>query len=385
MSISIRILAGKLDRGAGSHVYHQELARRLAARGHKISIVCFEAVPGLESVADITEIPLPRYETSAGLWRFAHALQLRHCSRQIAGSSLAPADVVIAGEHLFLKGHAKKFPRTPWIYLAHSLVVDQEIKSYNLSPIAHRVSTWTYTSLQRWAMTNATRTLRFTHQACTALDERYGPSVRARYFVNPMGVELPDLGNRAIDANREVRFLWVGQLIARKRIDIAIDALARLPSRAWRFDVVGAGDCREALEAQVRRLGLEDRVAFHGFQSEPKRFYQAADLLLFPSWLENFPVTMMEAMSNGLPCLAMKGDGVRFHNANSEIVNDGVDGYLAESDDHFGQLLEKLVSQPEGLRAAGVAARAAVERQFTWNQHLDRYEREFSDLLGNVA
>ena len=222
--------------------------------------------------------------------------------------------------------------------------------------------------------------MRFTRVACDALTQRY-PEIRPRFFVNPMATELLPLAARP-PASLPVRLLWVGQLIPRKRIDVALDALAQVASTNWVFDVVGDGVARPELEEQTRRLGLADRVFFHGFQSDPAQWYRRADLLLFPSWLENFPVTMVEAMSHGVACLAMRGDGVRYHTANAEIVEHGRDGFLADSDEDFGRLLAELLERPQQLRTAGDAARDTVTRLYTWDRHLDRLEELFAELAG---
>jgi glycosyltransferase involved in cell wall biosynthesis len=208
---------------------------------------------------------------------------------------------------------------------------------------------------------------------------RYGRLVRSPFFVNPMGTDLPEPQARSAPSG-PVRLLWVGQLIARKRIEVALSALATVPHLSWRFDVVGAGDQRAALERRAAELGLQDRVVFHGFQEQPAPWYRQADLLLFPSWLENSPVTMLEAMSYGVPCLAMRADGVRFHNANAEIIRDGEDGFLASDDDEFMRLLADLVAHPAPLRPAGDAARQAIASRHTWHHHLERYETLFDEL-----
>src|SRR5262249_21625503 len=157
-------------------------------------------------------------------------------------------------------------------------------------------------------------------------------SVRPRFFVNPQATEPPaEVGDRP--EGGPVRLLWVGQLIPRKRIDLALSALAGIRGGAWEFDVVADGTSRQALEGQAPEPGLADRVHFHGFQKDPAAWYRRADLLLFPSWLENFPLTMLEAMGHCVPCLAMRGDGVRYHTANAEVIEHGRDGFLADSDE----------------------------------------------------
>jgi glycosyltransferase involved in cell wall biosynthesis len=380
MAYHVRVLAGRVDRGAGSHVYHLELVRRLAARGHRVSLVCFCAPPEMADSAEVFVVP-PRQPPGRFLWRFTSLLNYFHYARGLQRLPLPPADVVIGGEHLFLKPHHRRFPETPWVYLPHSLLVDQEIRSYNFPPFMQWVSTALYVRLQRWALNHATRTLRFTEMSCDALLERYGRRVRPRFFVNPQATELPPPEEKP-PGDGTLRLLWVGQLIVRKRIDLALAALARVADAPWHFDVVGDGPARPDLERQARELGLAGRVHFHGFKADPAPWYRSADLLIFPSWLENFPLTMLEAMGHCVPCLAMRGDGVRYHTANAEIIEHGTDGYLADTDDDFARQLGELVRHPEGLRAAGAAARATVARRYTWEHHLDRLEQLTDELRG---
>jgi glycosyltransferase involved in cell wall biosynthesis len=380
VGLRVRILAGRVDRGAGSHVYHQELTRRLASRGYQVSLVCFGAVPEMRECAEVFEIPREPYLSLPFFWRFSPFMEYRYCSRRLFELELPPSDLVIAGEHFFLKAHGRMFPRTPWIYLPHSLVVSQEIQSYQYPPIMNWVSHRVYEHLQLWALNHANRTLRFTQQSCDALLAHYGASVRPHFVVNPMGIDLPQNYQCRPPAS-PVKILWVGQLIPRKRIDVALTALASLRQYHWQFDIVGQGESREQLEQHARELGLQARVRFHGFQSNPAAWYQEAHLLLFPSWLENSPVTMLESMSYGVPCLAMRADGVRFCNAHSEIIQHGVNGFLAESDEDFRLQLEGILKQPEILTKTGEAGHQTIAGQHTWDKHLDRYEVVFDELM----
>jgi glycosyltransferase involved in cell wall biosynthesis len=379
MAFHVRILAGKVDHGAGSHLYHQQLARRLAARGHKVSLVCFESVPEVRDCADIYEVrPLP-YHQKRLVWRFASLLQHGHCGRSLRALNLPPADVVVGGEHLFLQGHHRIFLRTPWIYLPHSLVVDLEIRSYDMRPLAGWVTRSVYTRAQRWALRHADRTLRFTRYACDALTSRYGRSVRPRFFVNPMGVDLPDHG-RTVSAGGTTRLLFVGRLVGGKGIELALSALAGLRNFDWRFDIVGSGECRAGLEQQAARLGLQDRVHFHGHQADPGTWYGKADLLLFPSRLESLGLVVLEAMGYGVPCLAIRSDGKTYRNANDEIITDGHTGLLANGPAGFAQGLETALASPEHLVRLGKRARRHIAENHTWGRHLDRYEEVFDDI-----
>jgi glycosyltransferase involved in cell wall biosynthesis len=379
MPIHVRILAGALDRSSGSNVYHQQLIRRLADRGHHVSVVCFGASPDVESSAELHVVSAP--PAWGPLWRFAAFQRWRVLSARLRRLELPPADVVIAGEHLFLMEHHRKFPHTPWIYLPHALAVDHEIDGYRMPWLMDRVTRRVYRHLQRWALDHADRTLRFTRAGCGALYDHYGGRSMPTFVVNPPGVDLPETVRRH-GHGEELRLLSVGQLIPRKGLEIALRALARLTHRRWRYDIVGDGFARSELERQASELGLSGRVVFHGFQQEPAPWYDHADLLLFPSYSESCGLTLLEAMSHALPCLALRSDGARFFNVNHEIVAHGQGGLLADGEEDFQRLLEIGMNRPEWLVSLGRAARQHVAETFTWERHLDNYEALFDELTG---
>jgi glycosyltransferase involved in cell wall biosynthesis len=103
------------------------------------------------------------------------------------------------------------------------------------------------------------------------------------------------------------RIAYVGRLIRAKGVDLLLEAAARLrPRIGLRLDIAGDGPERGALERQAGRLGLADRVTFHGWLlQEPLRaVYERADLFVHPGrWPEPFGRTIVEAMTLGLPTI----------------------------------------------------------------------------------
>jgi glycosyltransferase involved in cell wall biosynthesis len=380
MGIHVRILAGQVGAGVGSHIYHRELACRLAARGHQVSVVCFASSPGVDDVAQVFEFAPRDYSNTRFFWRFTSLLQQRHFTREFMRVNIPPADVAIGGEHLFLRPHHRRFPQTPLIYMPHAPIAPKEVSRYDLPPAMSWVSTSLYGYLQRWGLKHADCTLRFTQVGCEILKSYYGDSIRVRFVVNPAGFELPPL-RRERRMGDEVRLLSVGRLVPWKRIDLALSALAALRQYPWRFDVVGEGERRDELERQVRELGLEDRVRFHGYQADIGRWYEQADLFLFPSELEGLGFVMLEAMSYGVPCLAIRADWVNYWNANGEVITHGKDGLLTDGEDDYFRQLESVLRDPQPLIPLGIAARERVAERFTWDKHLDRYEELFSELI----
>ena len=67
--------------------------------------------------------------------------------------------------------------------------------------------------------------------------------------------------------------------------------------------IAGNGDEEENLRNQIRELDIENQVLMLGRRADPERLYQAFDVFLLPSFTEGFPVSAVEALSSGLPCL----------------------------------------------------------------------------------
>lgn len=103
---------------------------------------------------------------------------------------------------------------------------------------------------------------------------------------------------------------WVGRLSREKGADVFLEALARLPSRPWQASVIGAGRERPALEAQARRLGIADRVTWHGLVTEAAALYRAFDIWVLSSRTEGTPIALFEAMAAGVPVVATSVGGV---------------------------------------------------------------------------
>lgn len=87
----------------------------------------------------------------------------------------------------------------------------------------------------------------------------------------------------------------------RKILSVVADALA--VGMNVKLIIAGDGECREDLNKYAQELGLGNRVLFLGLRNDVANFYQAADVMLLPSFHEGFPVTLTEAQTSGLPCL----------------------------------------------------------------------------------
>ena len=95
----------------------------------------------------------------------------------------------------------------------------------------------------------------------------------------------------------------------------------RLPN--WDLVIVGDGEDRALLEAQVIQAKLGDRVFFPGWVADIGSAFRSGDLFVFPSVSEGFALVLAEAMACGLPCVSYDCKV-----GPAEIIRDGVDGVL---------------------------------------------------------
>jgi glycosyltransferase involved in cell wall biosynthesis len=139
-----------------------------------------------------------------------------------------------------------------------------------------------------------------------------------------------------------------------------IDAVSRLattyPDLTLRL--VGDGPDRTALEAEVAKRGLQDRVVFLGYKSQAEVAEELAqtDVFVLPSFAEGVPVVLMEAMAAQVPVLTTRIAGV------PELVEDHVSGRLVPPGDvdAFAEALDGLLSDANMRQAFGSAGRATV-------------------------
>lgn len=122
------------------------------------------------------------------------------------------------------------------------------------------------------------------------------------------------------------KLVLVAGLVEQKGHLALIQSLAEVRDAGMAFQMVFVGDgpLRPVLEAEVRRLGISDRVTFAGWQSnaQVREHLRTARALVMPSFAENLPVAMMEALATGRPVVGTYIAGV------PELVENGVNGWL---------------------------------------------------------
>lgn len=157
-------------------------------------------------------------------------------------------------------------------------------------------------------------------------------------------------------------------------IDAAGLAVARYPD--LHILLVGDGELRDDLLAQVRSAGLAEHIHFLGSRQDVPDLLGASDCFILPSLWEGLSMALVEAMASGLPVIATEVSGT------NQVMVDGETGLLVPPGDvaRLAEAMLALLADPERARAMGEAARRRVEEYFSARRqavdHIALYRRE---------
>lgn len=133
------------------------------------------------------------------------------------------------------------------------------------------------------------------------------PAAQTHTIYNPVGVAdfATQFGTPPrVGPLNQVRLVSVGRLTAQKNFPMLLRAMSMLPADRFHLTIVGDGEMRPALEAQIAETGLGDRVVLTGFVNDVAAALQAADVFVLTSAWEGFGHVIIEAMAAGLPVVA---------------------------------------------------------------------------------
>jgi glycosyltransferase involved in cell wall biosynthesis len=330
-----------------------ELARRLDRARFDVHIACFHrSGPWLhraeDSAAHIAEFPI------RGFRRASTFRQMRAFARWCARHRIAVVHTTDLYTNIF---------GLPAAALARVPVRIGNRREINPDKTAGLIA------LQRAAYASAHRIV----ANSTAVAERLAAERLNRAFVDivPNGIDLDRFEARAPRA-RLRRVVTVANLRPEKSHETLLEAASTV-LRTYpdaEFIIVGDGVRRDELGARAERAGLAAHVRFLGHSDEVPRLLGESDLFVLPSRSEAMPNGVIEAMAAGMPVIATDVGGI------PELVAHGRTGLLVPPGDAaaLATALLQLMAAPDRAAALGRAARAEVERRFSFETMVSRFE-----------
>ncbi|MEH2492853.1 glycosyltransferase family 4 protein [Bradyrhizobium sp. AZCC 2230] len=176
------------------------------------------------------------------------------------------------------------------------------------------------------------------------------------------------------------RILSVARLAPEKGFRYLLEAFsaAARNNPAVQLRLAGDGPTRFELQEQARLLGIAERVVFLGraTEAEIRDELAAADIFVLPSLAEGLPVSLMEAMSVGVPAIATNVAAV------GELIDDGLSGRLVPPTDasSLERALLELMHDHEKRIAFARAGRIKIEAEFELERETLKLAEEFEKV-----
>jgi len=216
------------------------------------------------------------------------------------------------------------------------------------------------------------------------LTDLVGPEALSRTQVIHLGVSPPAsamVGPK--EAGPTPTVVNVGKIEQRKNQRLLVDVAEVFATmdRPCRFLLVGPDDPSERryLQERIRRSGIEDRVTFTGKQDRAMVFerMRMATLYFHTSLEESFGMTLIEAMSVGLPVFALRYDAVE------EILPSTPDAIVGpdEPPEAIARKLMAFLHDPERLNRLAAAQGAVYRERFSLVRMTGRFERLYEELV----
>ena len=198
-----------------------------------------------------------------------------------------------------------------------------QMKTSKVIYMAHGFHFWTGAPLKYWVLYYPVERFlaHLTDRIITINKEDFERAKRFHYKKGGKAVYVPGVGidiqkfqfdndvrakkrNELGIKNNEIMLLSVGELNENKNQKVVIEAIEKLNRKDIKYVICGVGPLEGALKTMARNLGVMEQVIFAGFRTDIKEYYQAADAFVISSFREGLSVSLMEAMSTGIPCIA---------------------------------------------------------------------------------
>lgn len=345
-----------LPRIGGLELHVRDLARELNARGHEAHVICNTPGPaGYDDGVKLHRLDLPR-------------VPIIHTIRT-PKSSDALRRLFERERYDVIHTHAALLPMT---HVANFVARKLEL------PIVLTECSWLgagwlrfFRSCHRMSNWGNWPTFLSGVSRCVA-DQLAAISGRNDVFILHNGVRVEDWHTEHREPARPV-VVSVMRFTKRKRpIDIvrAIPRVhAKLPEALRpRFLLIGDGLERRRIISEAKRLGVLSHLELPGFldRKEIRNRFAESSLFALPTEREAMSIVCVEALSAGLPVVAMNMGGV------SDVVAHGEEGYLCGSADEFAESIVRMVADSALRKRLATAAPSRVQR-FSWDGVIERH------------
>jgi len=389
MNIAIAIERYGPEAGGCERSTHQ-IAERLLARGHAITVLCntLAAPPDPLPGATILEAKGPSTGRATGVLRFSRWARRRlaagafdlsfSVTAMVDATILEPRNGTVRGLAAHLAAVRQPLPRRLWQRVknrvnAKRLALCHLETRHFQSPRIRRLVAISNTMAEQFRRFYNVPEERLTiiRNGATLSPLAPGPAREAR----------SELRKRFGIPERSILFSFVGSDPRRKGLAGLLRALARARASAPEAHLLVTGTRDAAYQALARDLAVEEAVTWTGPRSDMAHLYAASDVAVMPSLYDPASKVVLEALRCGRPVIASSADGssdwVREPGAQTGIVLED-----PQDPDELAAALTRML-EPE-VRARYAAATAPLARRLHMDRHVDELEQCFHRVLAET-
>lgn len=207
------------------------------------------------------------------------------------------------------------------------------------------------------------------------------------YIYNGVDIERFKYKKRNLGKKNKLDMVCVGHYNANKQQDFVLNALKALKRMRpdlmshVTFTMIGPGETnyQEKLKDIVKEYGLENQVVFEGFRNDIHSYLDNFNLYVNSSITENLPVSVIEAMSCGMPVLGTPNDGT------IQLIQDGITGYITNTPEVMAKKIINLLEHPEVLEYMSEEGRKRAETLFSSRDYVRNFEKLFDEINASCS
>ncbi len=338
------VIYGALDTLSGGYMYDRMLVDHLHAQGDTVEIVSLPWRNYAAHLGDNLTFKLP-----SGLDILIQD-ELNHPSLICANRKPHPYPVISLVHHLRCSE-----PRPKWQNDLYRVVEKKHLQS---------VDGFIFNSQTTKKVVNDLIGSSLPEVVAFPPTDRFGEAISE--------MEIKERGKK-----KELRILFLGNVIERKGLLTLLQAVRQLPVNSYQLDIVGSLTTDPAYAKQMQDFAANNptlQITFHSSLNNQPLIdkLRAAHILAVPSSYEGFGIVYLEGMGFGLPAIGTT------LGAAGEVIEDGRTGFLIQPGDSQGlaEKLQLLSERRDILLEMSLAARSRYKRQPGWDQTASRI-REF--------
>jgi glycosyltransferase involved in cell wall biosynthesis len=199
-----------------------------------------------------------------------------------------------------------------------------------------------------------------------------------------VGIDLNRFKFKPRTPGKEINFLYIGRLVEKKGVIYAVRAFAKSyqEHKNIRMTIIGDGPLYNEIDAEIKKLGMAERIRMLGYVPDLSAELDKADLFLSPSVVARsgdaeggINVTVIEALACGIPALVTR-------QTQSDLIFDGKTGFVArERDaDDLSRKMNILIENPDLIQKFGIIGREKVEKLNSKDQ-VAKLEEIYKELI----